>query len=123
MSVSTKGTVGCVWGLTADAGILVQTVGSKTSIEKNEVRNHEGEFVAIAFYNPTKTFSISGVMTGGAGGIATATVANVIASNNFNSLGGVSVGLILVDDVDISKGNTEWNKITVNATQRPLITS
>ena len=123
MSVSTKGTVGCVWGLTADAGILVQTVGSKTSIEKNEVRNHEGEFVAIAFYNPTKTFSISGVMTGTTGGIATATVANVIASNNFNSLGGVSVGLILVDDVDISKGNTEWNKITVNATQRPLITS
>jgi len=123
MSVSTKGTVGCVWGLTADAGILVQTVGSKTSIEKNEVRNHEGEFVAIAFYNPTKTFSISGVMTGTTGGIATATVANVIASNNFNSLGGVSVGLILVDDVDISKGNTEWNKISVNATQRPLITS
>lgn len=123
MSVTIKGTAGVSWGLTADAGILVQTVGSKVSIEKNEVRNHEGEFVAIAFYNPTKTFSISGVMTGGAGGIATATVANVIASNNFNSLGGVTVGLILVDDVDISKGNTEWNKITVNATQRPLITS
>ena len=123
MSVTIKGTAGVCWGLTADAGILVQTVGSKTSIEKNEVRNHEGEFVAIAFYNPTKTFSISGVMTGTTGGIATATVANVIASNNFNSLGGVSAGLILVDDVDISKGNTEWNKITVNATQRPLITS
>jgi hypothetical protein len=123
MAVTIKGTTGVSWGLTADVGILVQTVGSKVSIEKNEVRNHEGEFVAIAFYNPTKTFSISGVMTGTTGGVATATVANVIASNNFNTLGGVSVGLILVDDVDIAKGNTEWNKITVNATQRPLITS
>ena len=122
MAVTTRGTAGVSWGLTAEAGILVQSVGSKVSIEKNEVRNHEGEFVALAMYNPTKTYSISGVMTGGAGGVCTATVGNVLTLVNTNALGGVSAGLILPDDVDIAKGNTEFNKITVNATQRPLIT-
>jgi len=33
----------------------------------------------------------------------------------------VITGLILTDDVDIQKTNTDWQKISVNATQRPLI--
>jgi hypothetical protein len=45
------------------------------------------------------------------------TLANT-ATNN-----GVSAGLIVVDDVDVSKGNTEFKKISINATQYPLITS
>ena len=121
MAVITKGTTGCVWGLTAEVGILVQTVGAKTTIEKNEVRNEAGEFVAIAFYNPTKTYSVAGVMTGGAGGIATASVGAVLTLVNTASGNGVTTGLILTDDIDIQKTNTDWQKISVNATQRPLI--
>lgn len=121
MPVITKGTTGCVWGLTAEVGILVQTVGAKTTIEKNEVRNEAGEFVAIAFYNPTKTYSVAGVMTGGSAGIATASVGAVLTLVNTASGNGVTTGLILTDDIDIQKTNTDWQKISVNATQRPLI--
>ena len=60
-------------------------------------------------------------MTGGAGGIATASVGAVLTLVNTSSGNGVTTGLILTDDIDIQKTNTDWQKISVNATQRPLI--
>ena len=122
MPVITIGTAGTTWGLAAETGMLVQSFTAKTSREKNSVRDAAGDIVAVAFYNPTQTISLSGVTTGAltaspAAGVAL-TVANSTASAN-----GMNAGLIYVDDVEISKANTEFQKISVNATRYLAITS
>jgi len=120
MPATTIGTTGSTWGLVAETGILTQSATSKVSREKNMVRNETGDIALVSFYNPLQTFSISGVVIGTSGVAAAApgvalTVANTSTSN------GVTTGGIYVDDVEISKGNTEFKKITANATQYPLI--
>jgi hypothetical protein len=122
MPVTTIGSAGVIWGLSAESGIIAQSVSAKTTREKNQVRNESGEFVAVAFYNATQTFSVAGVLTGSSG-LATAAPGVAMTLVNTAILNGVTQGLIVVDDVDVSKGNTEFKKISINATQYPLITS
>ena len=71
MPVTTIGSAGVIWGLTAETGIIAQSVSAKTTREKNQVRNESGEFVAVAFYNATQTYAVAGVLTN-ASGLATA---------------------------------------------------
>jgi len=122
MPVTTIGSAGVIWGLSTETGIIAQSVSAKTTREKNQVRNESGEFVAVAFYNATQTFSVSGVMTG-ASGLASAAPGVAMSLANTSTSNGVTQGLIVVDDVDVSRGNTEFKKISINATQYPLITS
>lgn len=122
MPVTTIGSAGVIWGLSTETGIIAQSVSAKTTREKNQVRNESGEFVAVAFYNATQTFSVSGVLTG-TGGLASAAPGVAMSLANTATNNGVTSGLIVVDDVDVSKGNTEFKKISINATQYPLITS
>lgn len=122
MPVTLIGTSGVAWGLTAESGIIAQSVSAKTTREKNQVRNESGEFVAVAFYNATQTFSVSGVLTGSSG-LASAAPGVALTLVNTAINNGVTQGLIVCDDVDVSKGNTEFKKISINATQYPLITS
>lgn len=118
MAVITIGTTGAVFGLTAETGMLVQTVTAKVNREKNQVRNEVGEFALVAFYNPLQTFSIAGVLTGT---ITNAAPGLALTVANTNIVNGVTTGGIYLDDIEIAKGNTEFKKITANATQYPLI--
>jgi hypothetical protein len=116
MPVTTIGTIGATWGLTAETGILVQTVSNKTSREKNEVRDEQGDFALIAFYNPLRKIAVSGVIVGSTG-IAAAAPGVALTIANIGSGNGVATGGVYTDDVDITAGNTEFKKIAVNATQ------
>ena len=121
MPVITIGTAGTTWGLAAETGMLVQSFTAKTSREKNSVRDAAGDIVAVAFYNPTQTISLSGVTTGALAATPAAGVALTVA--NSTTANGMTAGLIYVDDVEISKANTEFQKISVNATRYLAITS
>ena len=101
---------------------LLPRASAQKPLEKNQVRNESGEFVAVAFYNATQTFSVAGVLTGSSG-LASAAPGVALTLANTATNNGVAAGLIVVDDVDVSKGNTEFKKISINATQYPLITS
>lgn len=109
------------WGLVAETGVLIQRMSAKTAREKNAVKNHEGEVALLAYYNATQAYSLEGVVTNTTGvaaakpGVAL-TLANTFADN------GVSAGLILPDDVEVALVNTEFSKVTVNATRYPLVT-
>lgn len=115
MAVTTIGTTGATWGLTAETGILVQTHTSKDSREKNQVRNEIGDFALVAFYNPTQAITISGVMIGSTGVAAAVPGASLTTANGNTSNG--TTGSIYVDDVEVAKANTDFKKITVNATR------
>jgi len=120
MSVITIGTTGVTWGLTAETGVLVQTIGVKTAREKNAVRNNQGDVTLVGFYNPTQTYAIAAVIAGNTG-IATAAPGVVLTVANATGIGGITSGGIYTDDVDVAMANTEFQKITVNATRYPLI--
>lgn len=117
MAVITIGTTGVTFGLTAETGMLIQTVGAKTQREKAEVKDNIGEVVSVSYFNATQTYSISAVLTGvitnAAPGLAL-TLANTIS-------GGVTTGGIYVDDVDVQRSNADVQKITVNGTRYPNI--
>jgi hypothetical protein len=116
MPVITIGTTGATWGLTAETGILIQSFSSKGSREKNQVRDGQGDFALVAFYNPLQSISISGVIVG-TGGIAAAAPGVALTVANVNNGNGVTTGGVYTDDVDVSGANTEFRKITANATR------
>jgi len=116
MAVITIGTTGATWGLTAETGILVQTTSNKVNREKNEVRNEQGDFALVAFYNPLRKISVSGVIVGTTG-IAAAAPGVALTIANLGTSNGITTGGVYCDDVEIAGGNTEFKKITTNATQ------
>jgi hypothetical protein len=120
MAVTTIGTTGAVWGLTAETGILVQTGSATTSREKNEVRNEVGEVSLVSFYNATQAYSVEGVIIGTAG-IAGAAPGVALTIANAQSSNGVTTGGIYTDEVEITLSNTDFKRIRVSATRYPLI--
>jgi len=121
MPAITIGTTGATWGLTTETGVLIQRSSAKTAREKNPVRNHEGEVSLVSFYNPTQTYSMEGITTASTGVAAASPGVALTIAQTFPS-NGVAVGQILTDDVEVSKINTEFQKVSVNATRYPLIT-
>ena len=116
MAVITIGTTGATWGLSSETGILVQTTSDKVSREKNEVRNEQGDFTLVAFYNPLRKLTVSGVIVGSTG-IAAAAPGVALTVANKGSGNGATTGGVYCDDVELAGGNTEFKKITANATQ------
>ena len=121
MPAITIGTAGATWGLDVETGVLIQRSSAKTAREKNPVRNHEGEISLVSFYNPTQTYSMEGVTTGTTGLAAASPGVSLTIGQTFPDNGIASGGLIYTDDVEVSKVNTEFQKITLNATSYPLI--
>lgn len=120
MPATIIGITSAVWGVTAETGVIAQSAGSKSSREKNQVRNESGEFALVSFFNALQTFTVEGVFTGNSGiGAAAPGVALTIANTNSNN--GVTAGGIYCDDVDIKKTNTDFKRVTATATQYPLI--
>ena len=116
MAVITIGTTGATWGLTAETGILVQTTTDKVSREKNEVRDEIGEFALVGYYNPLRKLTINGVIVGSTG-IAAAAPGVALTIANRGVTNGVTTGGVYCDDVELAGANTEFRKITANATQ------
>jgi hypothetical protein len=116
MAVITIGTTGATWGLTAETGLLVQASSNKIAREKNEVRDEIGEISLVAYYNPLAKIAISGVIVGTAG-IAGAAPGVALTTANINNGNGVTTGGVYTDDVDVQGANTDFKKISVNATR------
>ena len=116
MAVITIGTTGATWGLTAETGLLVQTTTDKVSREKNEVRDEQGDFALVAFYNPLRKMTVTGVIVG-ATGIAAAAPGVALTIANAGVTNGITTGGVYCDDVELAGGNTEFRKITANATR------
>jgi hypothetical protein len=120
MAVTTIGTTGAVWGMTAETGIIVQTGSASINREKNEVRNEVGEVSLVAYFNYTQAYSIEGVVVGTAG-IAGAAAGVALTIANVQNTNGVTTGGIYTDEVELTLSNTEFKKIRVSATRYPLI--
>lgn len=100
------------FGLSAEAGMIVQSYNRSVSSDKAEIINNEGDIVAISYYNQKASISISGTQNGftqGAGDILTVA--------NDDSSGGAADGTIVIDSVTETYTADGFATIDISATQ------
>lgn len=121
MPVTTIGTTGATWGMTAETGILVQTGSATASKDKNEVRNYEGDVCLVGYFNQQQAYSVEGVIIGTSGVAAAAPGVALTLANVQSVVGGVTTGGIYTDEVEVPLSNVDFKRIRVSATRYPLI--
>jgi hypothetical protein len=122
MAVTLLGSsTGTSFGCTAETGILISSFSISTSQDKQEVKDNNGEVRLVAYYNPKSTIAVAGTVAGTTGVVA-ATVATALTLANIEAVGGVSVGQVIVDSVEISKTPDGFKQISISASRYPLIT-
>jgi hypothetical protein len=115
MPAATIGTAGLVFGLTAEAGIgLVQSFSEARSVEKNEVKNNQGDIVAVGYFNPTTAYSLSVAITG---------TYNVTAGAALSALANATtLGTTRIDSITLNKSNDAFVTLDISATGYPNVT-
>ena len=115
MPAATIGTAGLVFGLTAEAGIgLIQSFSEARSVEKNEVKNNQGDIVAIGYFNPTTAYSLSVAITGSY---------NVTAGAALSALANATtLGTTRIDSITLNKSNDAFVTLDISATGYPNVT-
>jgi hypothetical protein len=112
MAATTIGTTGLQFGITAEAGGLVQSFTETRNVERAEIRNASGEVVGAAMYNPTDSFSFSTTITG-----AYATTAGAVLTTLANATS--TGGKIVVDSVTANRTSEGFVTVDVSATRFP----
>jgi hypothetical protein len=116
--VSSSAATSVVFGATAETGIIINSFSRAVSREKAEVMDNDGDVVAVSYYKPTATISISGTLNGSTGVAAAAPgVALTIASTTSGS--GITGGKVVVDSVTLEQTSEGFNEFSVEATQYP----
>lgn len=113
MPAATIGTAGLVFGLTAEGIGLVQSFSEARSVEKNEVKNNQGDIVAVGFFNPTTAYSLSVAITGSF---------NVTAGAALSALANATtLGTTRIDSITINKSNDAFVTLDISATGYPNV--
>jgi hypothetical protein len=112
MAATTIGTTGLQFGITAEAGGLVQSFTETRNAERAEVRNSSGEVVGVSVYNATDTFAFSTTITG-----SYATTAGAVLSTLANAAS--TGGKIIVDSVTVNRASDGFVTVDVSATRFP----
>ena len=113
MAATTIGTTGLIFGLTAETVGLVQSFSETRNIEKNEVRDQQGDIKGVAFFNATTAYSLSVAITGNTSltvGGSFATLANA-----------ATVGTCRIHSLTINKTNSGFVTLDVSATGYPNV--
>jgi len=115
MPAATIGTAGLVFGLTNETGIgLVQSFSEARSVEKNEVKNNQGDIVAVGYFNPTTAYSLSVAITG---------TYNVTAGAALSALANATtLGTTRIDSITLNKSNDAFVTLDISATGYPNVT-
>jgi len=115
MAATTIGTANLTFGITTETGGLVQSFSEVRNVEKQEVRNNQGEITGVAFYNPTTAYSLS-IITTSAFSTTSAGAAISIAN------AAQSTGATRIDSLTINKSNDGFVTVDISATGYPSVT-
>jgi hypothetical protein len=116
--VSSSAATNVVFGCTAETGIIVNSFSRQVSREKAEVMDNDGDVVAVSYYKPTASISISGTLNGTTGVAAAAPgVALTLASTTSGN--GITTGKVIVDSVSLTKSAEGFQEFSVEGTQYP----
>jgi len=115
MAATTIGTANLTFGISAETGGLVQSFSEVRNVEKQEVRNNQGEITGVAFYNPTTAYSLS-ITTTSAFSTTSAGAAISIAN------AAQATGATRIDSLTINKSNDGFVTVDISATGYPNVT-
>jgi hypothetical protein len=119
--VSSSAATNVVFGCTAETGIIVNSFSRQVSREKVEVTDNDGDIIAVSYYKPTASISISGMINGSTGVAAAAPgVALTLASTTSGN--GITTGKVIVDSVSLSQSSEGFSEFSVEGTQYPELT-
>ena len=118
MAATTIGTTGLSWGLTNETVGVVQSFSETRNIEKNELRDRQGEIVGVAYYNATTAYSLNfAAVTNGS--YLTAAGSALAALANAATLGAST----RIDSITVNKSNDSFVTIDLSATGYPNLGS
>lgn len=113
------GTSGLTFGFASDeTGGVLQSLEIRRTRDKATVQDVDGDMVACCYFNPTEEISFDFFPTSGAG-VAASSPGVAVSLTNYSP----AAGLIIVEEVTITRTNTEYQKHSVKAFNTPLVTS
>lgn len=107
----------------AETGIVADSVGYNYSHQKKQLRDIDGDTIAVAYYDEMCEVSLSGFLPGSSAfstSLASA-ISLVTAVPDFfkGSVGGLTV----VETVNRTNSSEEYQRIEVTASHHPLVTA
>lgn len=116
-----KSGLSVVFGVTGETGGVIQKFSKSASIDEKVMQDEDGDDAAVAMFNKKATGSLE-FYRDGSSGVAAAQVgaALTLAALNAN-VGGVTEGLLLVNNVEENEENGDFVRMTVGYTRRPLV--
>lgn len=119
--ISSSAAASVVFGCTAETGIIVSSYSRQVSREKAEVQDNDGDVIAVSYFKPTASISISGVLNGSTG-VAAAAPGVALTLSSTTSGNGVTTGKVIVDSITLEQSPDGFNTFSAEATQYPELT-
>lgn len=101
------------FGITNETGILLSSFSRNVTANKSELRDAEGEVVAVAITGKQAEITLEGTLNGS----ATMQVGNLLTLTNDIDLYGLDGGTVIVNSVQEKASAGEFKTISVSATQ------
>ena len=101
------------FGITNETGILLSSFSRNVTANKSELRDAEGEVVAIAITGKQAEITLEGTLNGS----ATMQVGNLLTLSNDIDKYGLADGTVIVNSVQEKSAAGEFKTISVSATQ------
>ena len=101
------------FGITNETGILLSSFSRNVTANKSELRDAEGEVVAVAITGKQAEITLEGTLNGS----ATMQVGNLLTLTNDIDNYGLEGGTVIVNSVQEKSSAGEFKTISVSATQ------
>jgi hypothetical protein len=101
------------FGITNETGILLSSFSRNVTANKSELRDAEGEVVAVAITGKQAEITLEGTLNGS----ATIEVGNLLTLSNDIDKYGLADGTVIVNSVQEKSAAGEFKTISVSATQ------
>lgn len=101
------------FGITNETGILLSSFSRNVTANKSELRDAEGEVVAVAITGKQAEITLEGTLNGS----ATMQVGNLLTLSNDIDKYGLADGTVVVNSVQEKSSAGEFKTISVSATQ------
>lgn len=101
------------FGITNESGILLSSFSRNVTANKSELRDAEGEVVAVAITGKQAEITLEGTLNGS----ATMQVGNLLTLSNDIDKYGLADGTVVVNSVQEKSSAGEFKTISVSATQ------
>lgn len=101
------------FGITNETGILLSSFSRNVTANKSELRDAEGEVVAVAITGKQAEITLEGTLNGS----ATMQVGNLLTLSNDIDKYGLDDGTVIVNSVQEKSSAGEFKTISVSATQ------